>query len=174
MGYELVDREIPIDATWKRADLSLALSQILRLGMVQSILIDTTKIKYSQLVEPDADPPSIAVEFDKQNPYSVVRNKSTQEVIVQGKQPLAALALLFQEVALERMHPLLFVTGGNTDLWTWLQSTVDLRRMDVLLGLPVARDRAVDDNTLFLCAGHIQNGSLHDTEKSFKILMEPQ
>jgi hypothetical protein len=101
----------------------------------------------------------------------IVRNSEVVEFTRPSLNAAVAICQLFSMAAADHLHPLGFVGSPNSALWSWYaESTGILPAVkDSLLGLPFWHERMIEDPTLILCAGFARDGSLIDTQKSYKL-----
>jgi hypothetical protein len=171
---QLKEFDIPIERHWGRSGFLKVVDSIMKLGFVQEIRVTTTKIFYSRMMKPGEELVPLKFDFDELNPYAIIRNNAVQELLVEKLDPFSVLFHMFDRVSMDRLYPIAFATGGDTNLWSWLKPAdrVTVLDQEMLFGIPIFRDRGIDDQALFLCSGPSRDGSLADTLKSLKIHME--
>ena len=169
--------EVEIPKGSGRPGFLKAIDTILKLPRVRSIHVDSNgKITCARMVE-ESDPFSsdIGVNFETMTPYAIVRNRSIVELAVEpDDSPDLILFRLFKMAEMRQLSPIAIVTGPNTELAAWLTGRAnEFEKMEnsQFFGLPVFRDRAVEDNVMLLCAGYDRGGSLPDTQMAFKIVL---
>jgi len=159
-----------------RAGFLLTLEEILKLPRLQSITVDARgKITYTRFLQDNEPPIPLKVDLETVSPYAAIRNGEVAELQLPMEISAAiAVGLLFREISMDGLYPIAFVGGADSTVWTWLKSTTGIapyRNPEEFFGLPLYRDRMIEDYVLFLCAGYTRSTSLVDTQKSYKILM---
>lgn len=145
---------------------------ILALPRVQSINIEGSgKVTYKHFALEDEA--LIGIEFEGLEPWYIIRNAEVQEFFTDYTNAAVVISELFDRVAIEKLHPISFVTGANSIIWEWYEYTTGIRPRagDQVFGLPLYMDRNAPDSVLILCSGYSRGGALIDTKKSFKIEM---
>jgi len=152
-----------------------AIEEILKLDRVQGINIDARgQVSYTRYVrEDDGDMDVARLQFETLMPYAVVRNGRIDEIVTGLREtPALVVARMFAEVSKQKLYPLAFVTGANTTLFDWLWGAgLEIANKDEFFGLPVHRDRLVDDYVLIIAAAYGRGANFTDTQQSFKIVM---
>lgn len=149
---------------------------ILKLPLVQRIVIEPTKVTVTRFVDPNKPIVPVEIDFEGLLPYSVIRNCEKVKEVPDTHVPASlhtAVFSLFTCAQKDRLFPLAFVTGADTVLYKWVyQATgVEPEDDDPLFGVPVYRDRQIEDTQLYLCAGRSRGGALVDTVRAYKFLM---
>jgi len=156
-----------------------AIKAILQLPNIQKIEISGKgEVSYRYFVPKDAKDVatgSLKVSFETLEPYGVIRNGKVVELMSPALNAAVAIGQLFNMASLDHLHPLALVGGANTELWAWYEGTTSIHMptMESLYGLPFYGERMLEDNVLVLCAGFVRDGSLIDTQKSYKLCIPP-
>lgn len=151
-----------------------AIETIMKLPRLQGFNCDVRGIlTYTRFVAPDEPGMSLSIDFESLMPWASVRNGIVEELVLDSSiRPLNAITEMFLAVSRERLAPVAFVAGANPTLFDWLkQHHVVLENKDELMGLPLLRDRQLEDYVLILAAGYVRGGYVSDAQKSFKIVM---
>lgn len=149
-----------------------AIKSILQLPNIQKIEVSGKgEVSYRYFVPKDGNASPLKLNFETLEPYAVIRNGKVVELRSPALNAAVAIGQLFNMAALDHLHPLALVGGANTELWKWYEETTSIHppTAESLYGLPVYGDRMLEDNVLVLCAGFVRDGSLIDTQKSYKM-----
>ena len=153
---------------------------ILKLGRVQDIHVQANgKVAFKYLAVKSEDRPAFNPEqlFERASPACVVRNSTLQEIKASPQDnAVETLFHVMRAARLDSVEAVAWATGAGTLLPVWLTQrsglSEDMRHpLDVLLGLPVWKDRMLPDESLVLCAGPNRGADLVDTTHSYKIAM---
>ena len=156
-----------------------AVEEILKLPKVESLQVDSrgtvTYTRWASKDPEEQEPAVLGIDFESLMPYAVIRNsKRLRELLIPPSAgPLEALAALFHAANLDRLHPVAFVGGSQSSFFRWYEGVTG-HRLDPegsVYGLPFYQDRHIDDTMLFLCAAYSREGSLIDTQHSYKLLI---
>lgn len=148
---------------------------LLELPRLQEILIDCRgKVAYKHYVRDDESQSPPQIDFESLMPYAVVRNGHVTEVAPRSSNAAIVIGEAFRAAAVDNVYPVAWVTGADSVLRAWyVRSTdVELPGRDEFYGLPVLRDRHVEDSTLLLCAAFGRTSSFAETQRSYKLHME--
>lgn len=156
------------------AGFLMAIEEILKLPHVQGVHIDAKgKVSYTRFLKENEEVIPLQIDFSTLSPYAVIRNSDVTEI---GPAPLSAArttGLLFRRAVIDRLYPIAFVGGANSDVWRWLQEELfgEPPTKEEFFGFPFYTDRMIEDYMLFLCVGYSRNGALIDTQKAYKIII---
>lgn len=152
------------------------LKEILKRPRLQDIHIDARgKITYKHYVREGESENNFKVDFDFLEPYHIVRNGIVQELTFEwGENAAIVMAMLFEAVHRDQLHPVALVSGAASHFWEWhkFSTRVDLRSQDIVYGLPFLGDRHCEDSTLIMCAAFGRNSTFADTQRSYRIAMD--
>jgi hypothetical protein len=173
-NYVIKEQVIEIPKSTGIDGFLLVLGSVLKLPRVSDINIEATgvvKVKRWLREEELADS-TIQFDFDSVSPYSIIRNGEVQDVgfATEDKTPLWWIGHLFLQAQQDHMHCVSFVTGADVVVFNWCAAE-DLRFRDELFGLPVLRDRFIDDDVLLLCTSYGQETRMVDVRKSYKLTL---
>lgn len=151
-----------------------AIEKILKKPRLQSVQIDGRGlVTYNYFARADDDEQGVLeVAFDDLMPYAVVRTRELVELVLKPATPAPlAISEMFFAAQVDHLHPAAWVLPKSTRLWAWFERDTGVRPplKDSFFGLPVMEDRSVDDHALILCAGFRRDGTINDTQKSYKI-----
>lgn len=153
-----------------------AIKGVLKLLRVQSINIRANgTIEYTYyLREGEQAKPELQISFDELMPYAIIRNGDVQELRNVPTVASTAIMALFDLAAVDQLHPTALVVGANSQLWDWYQQSMDrVFSKEEVCGVPIFRERLLEDHVVVLCAGYIRGGELIDTKRSYKICIPP-
>lgn len=172
-GYREVTKNIDVPPNTGIDGFMRTLRQILRKPRVQQVVINARgRVSYSRYVRDGEPEETSGFDFDDLQPYFVIRNSDLQELLPpETLSAAAAICMMFDRVAQDRLYPIAFVAGAESSLWDWYQYTTGhiVFSKKQLFGLPVLIDRQVPDSALILCAGFGRDASLIDTQISYKV-----
>jgi hypothetical protein len=180
MEFEQVSEVVEVPRHSGKEGFVQLIRTILNLGHVQDIHVQANgKVTYKYLAAKDVERPAFNPEqlFERVSPSCVVRNSILQEIVVDVKaNAMETLFRVMRIARLDRVETISWVTGADTILPVWLtkRSTIPedvIRPYDVLMGLPVWKDRMLPDESLILCCGSNLGADLADTTHSYKIAM---
>ena len=154
-----------------------AIETILKLPRVQRIEIDARgKIEYKHFVRAGEEVVALDFEdtFDALMPYAIIRNGTVVELVAPDQNAAVAMGQLFSMVAADHLHPVAVVGGAKSSFWNWYERSTGLKlaNEEAVYGLPFLTDHLVEDNVLILCAGFARNGTIADTQKSYKLVIQ--
>jgi hypothetical protein len=150
------------------------IKEILQLSRVQSININAKgRVSWRRFVL-DGEQGVVGADFADLEPWGIIRNGDVTELPIVSTNAALVLAFMLDRAALEKLHPIAFVTGAETVFWDWYSDSTgqDLMAKDQVYGLPVYTDRHAPDTALILCIGYSRDAALIDTQKSYKIEMD--
>lgn len=171
--YREVSKSIDVPANTGVDGMLRTLKQILLKPRVQRIEANARgRVTYTRYVRNDEPEENFGIDFDDLQPYHVIRNAELREFMPPPElsAPLV-ISLMFEQAALERLHPIAFATGAASSVWAWYRHTSghtpSVRTQ--LFGLPVLLDRQIPDTVLLLCAGFGRDAAFVDTQVSYKV-----
>ena len=147
--------------------------ELLKLPRVQSIVINAKGVvEYARYVV-EGETNGHAIEFDSVEPYSILRNGSVEELSASSLNAAVTITSLLDIAAKDGWHPVAFVTGAASVLWTWYMTTTgfEIFSRDSLCGFPLYLDRHAPDTALILCVSRTKTASLVDAHRSYKVEM---
>lgn len=144
---------------------------ILKLPAVQRVVIEPNKIVLTRLIDPNKSNVPVELDFEGLLPYSVLRNCERIREIAPRDSVYSTLVAVMMAASKDRLYPVAFATGADTALLKWYENGTgdELDDEAPLLGIPVYRDRQIEDTHLYLCAARSRGGALVDTVRAYKV-----
>ena len=171
-GYVETRGEIQVPKNTGLSGFMRTIESLLGLPRLQEIKVDHQgKITYRFFALEGQTEETPKIDFTTLMPYAIVRNAEIQELTAHASSCPVAMAQMFAHVAADRLYPVAFVTGAETDFWRWYGEELAPTTKDELFGLPFLVDRGFEANTLFLCAGYERASALIGTQKSYKLII---
>lgn len=171
--YEEVEGAVEVPKNSGVEGFLKAIKAVLKLPRIQGIDIDAKgKVSYKHFVRAgERYSPTLDISFDELMPYAIIRNSLVVELPKPHDNAAIAIHQLFDMSARDLLHPEAVVVGANTQLWEWYKRTTDISPVsqEELCGVPLLRDRMLEDHVVVLCAGYVRGGELTDTQKSYKL-----
>jgi hypothetical protein len=172
MDYEERNDKVDVPRSTGLEGFLHAIKTILTLPNIQKIEISGKgEISYRYFTPKDQGAAPLKMSFETLEPYMIIRNSKVIEFPRPSLNAAVAICQLFAMAAADHLHPLGFVGSPNSALWSWYEQSTAIRLADQesLLGLPFWSERMLEDPTLILCAGFERDGSLIDTQRSYKL-----
>lgn len=174
MSVEYVEREQTVEVPKETGvdGFLFALKQILKLSRVAHVNIDSRGvIKVKRWVRQDEDEDTrLAIDFDGLHPYNIIRNGEVEDLgYADQNDPLKYLADMFRVASSDHMSCVAFVSGADTIFYKWCDRLAKVRFKDEVFGLPLLRDRFIEDDVLLLCTAYGKGAGMQDVRKSYKI-----
>lgn len=168
--------EVDVPRNVGRAGFLRTIEAILKLPRVLDIHVDAKgRVTCTRDVEEGESTAPLLVDFETISPYAIIRSATAKEVVVpEDKLPAEAVSALFSAATTDRVIPIGFAVGGSSILWPWFNGGHGQEGLDgqeEFFGQPVFRDRAIEDDVLFLCAGSQRGAALLETTRAYKIVM---
>jgi hypothetical protein len=176
-NYTLRDDKISVPVNTGVEGFLHTVRRILHLPRVQSVHIDSKGVvSYSRYVQEGERAEPLGVAFDELLPSYIIQHSEVRDLPFKPRRGAATLvSQLFEAVAQERLQPVAFVGGADTQLWDWFCKSTGLsvrRDSFFFFGLPVFLDRFYEDDLLLLCGAYTRESGLADTQVAFKVFME--
>jgi hypothetical protein len=176
--YREVTGTIEVPANTGLEGFVKTIRELLRRPRLQEINIDArgkvTFRRFAKNGEEHEQGNNFGVDLSDLQPWHVIRNAEIKECLPPQDLPAAVIVgIMFDQVAKDRLIPLVFATGRMTVFWDWYQFTTGytFETRDRLFGLPVLTDRQLPDTALLLCAGFGRDAKFIDTQVSYKVEM---
>lgn len=154
------------------------LRQLLKRPLIQEVKIDSRgAVTFRQYVREGEEQDqrggnNFGVDLTALEPYHIIRNAPLVEWSPPGDLPApVAVGMLFDTVAGERLAPLAFASGAETQIWRWYQATTgcSMSHTQTFFGFPLLLDRQIPDTALVLCCGISRNSAFLETRMSYKM-----
>ena len=176
MAYEERNETIEVPKGTGIEGFMLAIRAVLQLPRLQTVQIDSRgKVSYKYFLREGEESRTLELDFDALMPYAIVRNGVVSEVLPMSENAAVVIGQMFTRAAADHVYPVAWLGGANSVLWEWFLASLGpdnpVHTAEDLYGLPLLRDRMVDDQVLILCCAFSRGSSLIDTQRSYKLLM---
>ena len=147
------------------------LRQVLKLPRVTDVHISANgTVKAKHWVQEEAIDVPLNIDFVDLCPYTVIRNHSVVDMgYADDTNALHHMFRMCNKAREEQLHCVAFVTGAMSKLEQWIAQTCGEPSYDYIMGLPVYRDRFIDDDALILCLAYAEDSEMKDVIKSYRI-----